>query len=174
MTMQRIITIATVLILVGAGIAFFVSYLQKRGADTNDNVNIRINVNAVIEEQRVVQQGNQEGDETFYSAHVSDLTLGRLGIEQPTTDDSGNIVYRSGDKITYNLVTPESMTAPFKVRYEVYDSSDTRVMTGDPLDINPGSNAACCILAPETGGEYTLRLYADDTLFAARYFVVRE
>lgn len=171
--MKRFILLAIVLILVGFGGAFLVSGLRQNTA-TETPVEIDITTSEEsITQQTAVQRGPQEGDEALYNAYVQQLTLGRLGREQPSVNSDGRVVYEQGDQLTYNLLTAEGVEAPFTVTYEIVSEAGVRETLGEPLELNPGSNATCCIAIPEVPGEYTLRFFIDDTQFAARYFTVR-
>lgn len=169
----RIILMGAVLILVGAGLAYFISTL---GNATNNNQNLTISVSdptVTLQQQQSIQQGSQEGDTALYTQYVSQLVLGRLGQEQPVTNEAGEVVYRPEDQLTFTLMTPDSVTTPFKIRHEVYSSSGDRLAKSEELDFNPGVNTSCCVQVPDTAGSYTLRFYLNDQLFAARYFAVK-
>lgn len=168
---MRIIGGIAVFILVGAGIALLVNSFQNNNDDSL-NLNITSPVE-VIAAQTKLQHGSQEGDEQVYAQYVDQLVIGRLGLEQPGNDDAGNVLYRPEDQITFTLVTPDSITAPFRVHHEIYNGNEERISKSELFDMNPGANTSCCIQAPDDAGEYALRFYIDDELFAARYFAVR-
>jgi hypothetical protein len=173
MRINRTVLIAAVLLIVGTGITFLVvGFLQNSG--NADQVNITITPEDAAQQQVSFQSGAQEGDAAAYAAHVSQLTLGRLGKEQPTVDATGDVVYRDGDQVTYTLITADAVTAPFKVFTRVTDASGLTVSEGDLVEMNQGANSFCCIVLPADVGEYTLQFFLEDeTQIAGRYFVKR-